>query len=60
MNLVKSRREMQDRWQSGDRPSFLSEYEINRTSELWRTSRFTEELCEYILYLEQQVKQSQE
>lgn len=31
----------------------LNDYRINRNSEVWRLSRAVEELCEYILYLEE-------
>lgn len=30
----------------------LNDYRINRNSEAWRLSRAVEDLCEYILYLE--------
>ena len=34
----------------------LNDYKANRNSELWRVSRAVEELCEYILYLEDKTK----
>ncbi len=33
-------------------PHYLTEYRINRDSDLWRSTRAVERLCEYILYLE--------
>ena len=58
MNLVKSRNEMLDRFIAGEQPRtcILTDYRKNRDSEYWRMSLSVEELCEYILYLEGQLK----
>lgn len=54
MNLVKSRDAMLNDYLNGDRPyGVLEDYRRNRFSEDWRVSESVEELCEYILYLEQ-------
>jgi hypothetical protein len=37
-------------------PWLLEEYKKNRDTELWRSTRVVEELCEYILHLESCVK----
>ena len=54
MNLVKSRDAMLNDYLNGEKPyGVLEDYRRNRFSEEWRTSKAVEELCEYILYLEQ-------
>lgn len=37
-------------------PWLLEEYKKNRYSELWRSARVVEELCEYVLHLESLTK----
>jgi hypothetical protein len=37
-------------------PWLLEEYKKNRDSELWRSTRVVEELCEYVFHLESCVK----
>lgn len=54
MNLVEERNLLKLRFSLGNRPSFMEHYEENRDSELWRSSLTIEELCEYILFLEEQ------
>ena len=36
-------------------PDILRQYRENRNSELWRSTRQVEKLCEYILFLEEQL-----
>jgi hypothetical protein len=36
-------------------PSVLQQYRANRESNLWRSTREVEKLCEYVLYLEHQL-----
>ena len=60
MNLVKSRLGMRYAFGKGEKPGgLLEDYRENRMSEDWRTSFAVEELCEYILYLEEQLNESE-
>jgi hypothetical protein len=36
---------------------YMNEYRTNRDSELWRSTRALEQMCEYILYLEAEVEE---
>lgn len=59
VNLVKQRGKWLSHFRSGGFPSsqVLQDYRHNRDSESWRVSASVEELCEYILYLEEQVNE---
>jgi hypothetical protein len=54
LNLLEER----DNWRKefvqgvGEYPYLLTLYKENRGSELWRSTRIMERLCEYALYLE--------
>ena len=53
MNLVNERNKWRDSFK--DKPLshyILNDYRKNRDSEFWRVSKAFEQLCEYILYLE--------
>jgi len=52
MNLLHSRERWAEQFTAGVRPKLVKKYELNRTSEHWRSSSVVEELCEYILFLE--------
>ena len=52
MNLLHSRERWTEQFTAGVRPTLVKKYELNRTSEYWRSSSVVEELCEYILFLE--------
>lgn len=56
MNLVKERDSWKKNFENGEQPKslLLVDYRRNRDSELYRTTRPIEEICEYILYLERQ------
>lgn len=47
-----------DKWKSEieqgiwHEPYILQQYRINRNSNLWRSTREVEKLCEYVIYLE--------
>lgn len=57
LSLVAERNRWKKNFESGKRINchWLQEYENNRESELWRSTRSLEELCEYVLYLEQEL-----
>jgi hypothetical protein len=56
MTLVEDRDSWKEAFERGEKPAgYLSEYRNKRDSNLWRSSRMVEQLCEYILYLERQV-----
>jgi hypothetical protein len=38
-----------------EEPYFLVEYRQNRNSDLWRSTRVVEKMCEYILFLENKI-----
>jgi hypothetical protein len=56
-------REQRNRWRKrfehGDTPIalFLSDYRKNRDREDWRMSTQTEEVCEYVLWLESKLEE---
>jgi hypothetical protein len=54
MNLTEERNHWRKQMESGNflDPHYLAEYRINRDSDLWRSTRAVEQLCEYILWLE--------
>lgn len=52
MNLVNTREGWKKAFEDGFRPMLLDKYVKHRGSEEWRSSSTTEQLCEYILYLE--------
>ena len=56
--LVASRDKMLERFIQGEKPLtvILVDYRENRNSEEWRMSVSVEELCEYILYLENELE----
>lgn len=57
MNLVQDRNDMLEYFLKGGKPhGLLEDYRENRDSESWRVSRQVEELCEYVLFLEQRLK----
>ena len=58
MYLVEQRNKWREAYEAGEKPSnhFLCEYRKYRNSELWRASRQSEELFEYIMYLEDNQK----
>lgn len=55
--LVQQRDSFRDNFINGGKPTnkLLEDYRKHRNSELWRASRSHEELCEYILYLEEKI-----
>jgi len=57
--LVASRDKMLERFIQGEKPLtvILVDYRENRNSEEWRMSVSVEEVCEYVLYLEGQLKE---
>lgn len=58
MGLVKSRNRMLCRFVDGYKPKgLLDEYRTHRNSEHWRVTLVVEELCEYILYLEDKLNE---
>lgn len=56
--LIQERDDWRDGFQNGTygRPGLLRDYDVHRDSELWRSSRQVEKLCEYALWLESKVK----
>ncbi len=59
--MTSSLLEERNRWRSEfaegksiDSP-WLEDYRKNRDSELWRSTRAMEKLCEYVLYLEEKL-----
>ncbi len=54
MNLIEERNHWREQMKSNTfvDPYYLAEYRNNRESELWRSTRAVEQLCEYILHLE--------
>lgn len=63
MNLVRDRESWRKLFESGFTigvlPEFLYEYKKNRNSEYFRLSQSVEKLCEYIVYLEEQMQNSE-
>lgn len=62
MNLVKSRLEFRNKFETGDKPSYsdlYKDYKEFRLTEDWRVSRTIEELLEYICFLEEKVNEPQ-
>lgn len=59
MNLVKTRDQWLESFRKGEQPTsrLLQDYRQNRDNEMWRASKEVEELCEYIIYLEEQVNE---
>ena len=53
--LRDERESWRDRFDRGYKPFLLGEYVQNRESELWRSTRIMEQLCEYILWLEDKI-----
>lgn len=54
--LVEERNLWKKEFEEGKKPvAILEDYRHNRDSNLWRTSRSVEQLCEYILFLEGKV-----
>lgn len=43
-----------------ERPHILKEYETHRHSELWRASRQSERILEYVLFLEEKLNELKE
>lgn len=58
MNLLEERNHWRKQCEDGtfEEPQYIKEYRTNRESELWRSTRQVEKLCEYVLYLESLVK----
>jgi len=52
----KWRRQLETQSTDWDEPIYLQDYRLNRNSDLWRSTRALEKLCEYILYLEATLK----
>jgi len=59
-NLVNQRDSWRRNFDNGSKPSspLLFDYRMNRDSTHWRVSSHVEELCEYILWLEERAKSS--
>lgn len=59
LSLVKERNRWKQQFENGERINslWLQDYETNRESELWRSTKALEELCEYILFLERKLFQ---
>lgn len=57
MNLVEERNKWRKEFEQGNKPDcqYLNDYRKYRNSEYWRASRYAEQICEYILYLEDQL-----
>lgn len=50
--LRDERKSWRERFNGGFKPYLLVDYIEHRESELWRSTRIMEQLCEYILWLE--------
>ncbi len=57
MNLLEERQSWRRKFEAdvGEYPYLLTLYKEKRSSELWRSTRIMEYLCEYALYLESKV-----
>lgn len=57
--LVDERNRWRQEFESGEKLNhhYLEQYRRNRNSELWRSTRALERICEYILYLEAEVEE---
>ena len=55
--LLEERQSWREYYKNGGRPDcpYLNDYVKNRDSDLWRSTRALEKLCEYILYLEEKI-----
>lgn len=62
MSLVEEREAWYEDYQTGKSCAspLLEEYRWNRNSNSWRSSRAVEELCEYILFLEDKLWRSKD
>ena len=60
VGLVERRDKWKAQFKAGDDPNFLilEDYKKNRDSEMWRASSYIERMCEYILYLEENLDES--
>ncbi len=59
--LQRERNKWREEFETGKFEPFVCviEYKQNRTNELWRHSRLMERMCEYILFLEDKLKELQ-
>lgn len=57
--LTVERRRWRRQYERGIKPDspWLQDYIKNRDSDLWRSTRALERLCEYILYLEDKLRE---
>jgi hypothetical protein len=53
--LVAERDGWHQKFKDGYQPYYLELYRDNRDSELWRSTRAMEEVCEYVLWLEKKL-----
>lgn len=60
MSLARERDQWRSEFRHGtrQRPYLMTMYEENRSNDLWRSTRTVEELCEYVLHLEQMLGKS--
>lgn len=58
VGLVKERNSWREKFEQGYKPecTYLRDYRLKRNSEYWRISRRHEELCEYIIWLEDKLE----
>ncbi len=56
--LVEERKKWRKEFENGKalNSPILDDYRNNRDSEMWRKTRLSERLCEYILFLEDKIK----
>ena len=61
MSLIEERNKWRREFSAGEHPSIhvLDEYRENRDSELWRSTRAVEKICEYALYLESVIREAE-
>ncbi|MNQ60611.1 hypothetical protein D3C85_748950 [compost metagenome] len=62
VNLVNSHSSWRKEYEAGEKPCWphYEEYVKNRNSEMWRTSSAAERFYEYVMWLEQQLKEKEE
>lgn len=61
MDIIEERNHWRQQFDEGKEPTtpWLLDYRRNRDSNLWRSSRPLEQLCEYILYLEDKISKKE-
>lgn len=59
MSLLSEREEWQEQYRRGGigEPWLLQKYKKERATEEWRSTRLVEHLCEYAIYLENELKE---